>query len=851
MNITKRLDRAGVKSIVRQVRERSKSLFENLLNANIPVTWGYIVLLLLSVIGTTLWIRGQYRKEQRLLTAVHNNPDDFDSYNSLFDFVYPRTRHLRKTLTEISIEHPAVPEPLLMGAWLEYSIGQYNPSKVERAFDMAEAASQMTFKDPKSLGSLSKLYVYLGEPQKASEAAMQAVALAPDSPKPYYWVGQAEKLLGNYAAAESAFMTCASASLTDEFSPHICHSELITATRHLTISLESHQLRVESQATLNVSAEQAREMLLDGRLDRKSRELAWGTTTIWPYCMSCLSSSSDVAFEPHTFVVSSRNIEIPYPCLWQGNYRPGKNPVISLDMFPLAAYTTPTTVTLLAESASVYTASHPYETASGGTYVWRMDDRAGVGSSLKLSVAPSQSTHLYLFSTTNRAYNAILPLLEWASSSLLALFIFVRFRREYASVQNIASGRSLIYRLIHPASAFSWILDACLVGLSASTVLYPLWLLSASWPDVIYISGSPFYAYVLVLGLLLLRLALSSWHDVYHRDRDIIFLGAVVFSSYLVPRLVFTNYFPLHFIISFAVYYFVLVRNRHWLSRFDWLKVMEALSLSRPILVEQILHLNKLPALKEATHEQDLALATGKIQVAEYREVQQILGRIIQEKKDQMMRLKQSLGIGENDSPADVMFALGPGLSPLQNSLIAIGIGLVPYFLFLILSSISGDLWHAYEGGLTISDMYDFAFDLVSVAWGPIYLFFFGFFFHFIGGSYGVTKGFRLASLLILLNVLFSWLGWWDQIDAVEIWGDSVRILLTFVFTGAVMDWMTIQFSWRNMKLFYSSPAFASVVAVAGTVVTTVITALLTGTLSQLLSFTIRGTSSAFGLPVP
>lgn len=126
----------------------------------------------------------------------------------------------------------------------------------------------------------------------------------------------------------------------------------------------------------------------------------------------------------------------------------------------------------------------------------------------------------------------------------------------------------------------------------------------------------------------------------------------------------------------------------------------------------------------------------------------------------------------------------------------------------------------------------------------PIFLWFF---FHVIRGNYGVTKALIFSASLAGLNFLYQWMWYWDQLNVVEIWGITVRLLVTFVFTGLLMDWMTIGFSWRQIRLSYDSPAITTVISVVATALTTVITAAATGTLTQLISVAVQGTTAAFG----
>jgi hypothetical protein len=76
-----------------------------------------------------------------------------------------------------------------------------------------------------------------------------------------------------------------------------------------------------------------------------------------------------------------------------------------------------------------------------------------------------------------------------------------------------------------------------------------------------------------------------------------------------------------------------------------------------------------------------------------------------------------------------------------------------------------------------------------------------------------------------------------------------MRILVTFVFVGFIMDWITVGFAWRQVIRSYDSPAMTTILAVTGTAFTTIITGIITGTLSQLLNFAFQLASESLGLP--
>jgi hypothetical protein len=312
---------------------------------------------------------------------------------------------------------------------------------------------------------------------------------------------------------------------------------------------------------------------------------------------------------------------------------------------------------------------------------------------------------------------------------------------------------------------------------------------------------------------------------------------------YLVPRVSPTGYPTFFLAISFVAYYWLLINQPDWLTKLDKQRVKRLFARDRPILIEQIVSSDQVSRLESAIDTQDLALAKGQIKASEYQQAHQILSDIIQQKKNRQADLRQMFGIPETVLLTKTVFRLGPTATPFRNGLLATAFGLIPFGLFIFLATLSEGIWES----LNFYGLYRAAINILGVPWGPLYLFFFGFFFYVIRGDYGVIKGLFFSSVLSVLNVIIQWLWNWQYIDGVELWGDSIRILVTYVFTGLMMDWMTIQFSWRRIRLSYDSPAFTTVASVAGTALTTLITGIATGTLDRLLSVALQGVSIAFG----
>jgi hypothetical protein len=300
---------------------------------------------------------------------------------------------------------------------------------------------------------------------------------------------------------------------------------------------------------------------------------------------------------------------------------------------------------------------------------------------------------------------------------------------------------------------------------------------------------------------------------------------------------------PLSLMLNALVYYLLLMRNWPW-----------AQSLTRPLLhhwfpaqrhriIDQIEELEHHRAIDQARQAHLLALARGNAQADAYEQTQAILDRQSQQQQQKHQHMRAHLQIPQDEAPRSMLFRLGPAYTPLDTSLVALAFGMLPYVLFLVLSS--------FQDEVRLTTIQDFLFTTIGVPWGPIYLCFFGYFYRSIWGHVGVTKGLVFGGVLVALGWLYHWMWQMDQMDAIALWGLSMRILVTFVFTGLMMDWMTTRFSWRLVRRSYDSSAVTTVLAIIGTACTTVITGIVTGTLSQMLSFALQATSESLGVPMP
>ena len=217
------------------------------------------------------------------------------------------------------------------------------------------------------------------------------------------------------------------------------------------------------------------------------------------------------------------------------------------------------------------------------------------------------------------------------------------------------------------------------------------------------------------------------------------------------------------------------------------------------------------------------------------------MAQMTAEQQRNAQALRARLRLAPEDSPRTVLFRAGPAASPFGNGLYALAFGMIPFSGFLILAALQGDV--------RMTGLLDWLYSTIGVPWGLIYLFFFGYAFRLIAGDFGVLKGLALSAVLMVFRGLYAIFWQFMPPEPVEVWGDMLRILITFVFTGAMLDWATSGFSWPQIRRSYNSPAVTTIIAVTGTAGTTILTGLLTGTLSQLLTIAIQSGAAVFNLP--
>jgi tetratricopeptide (TPR) repeat protein len=826
----------------------ARNLWPRLLNANVPIARGYLGVCLLAILLFALGYSALNTEEQRLISAIRQDPTNSKPFDKLQQFHWDLgwLTHDKIVLQRLAAELPSNPWPWVDLARLDYVLTPGQAALSPEGLNAAERAVQLAAGDDRALLDLAALLSAADEPERAAQAAQKAVSIVPDSSEAHFRAGQALKQAGHLDAAEREFRAGASVGTgTDEEYSHLSYAELLTATRALTITLHADHLMVQTSAELDTASPENVAFLMHGNPPSMAQQLAWGQTEISPG--SHTSGYHALRFERPTTVegsiVSNQGQRIDYDDMWEYAYRVNDYPRLTISDLPLSAYSMPTTITVVAEGAEIISTTHPYKLIEGNMLSWQVAEAGDPGRDLGIAIRPNPFNRLKLALASSLVMIRLAYFILWALPTVWGILLFFRIRRSAQDVTSVgqASDTNIVYRAFRPNSPLSWLFDLALLASGLFTILYPPWL--SLFQNFNYGHFVSYYAFIIMLGLLLAWLALSNGHQSYQSQLNLVHLGALVFVCYLIPRLFYSVLGPVYLVVSAVAYYLLLTRNRNWLTKLNWQQLAGLFSDQRKHLVERIVSLDRLPRLENAAFVQDLALAKGQMQASEYEASRKILDQVIQQRKGELSQLRDELGIPDNESPKTILFRLGPAATPFKNSLIALGFGMIPFILFMVVAS--------YREEISLSNPRTLLSTTVGLPWGPIYLFFFGYFFRVLWGDYGVMKGLAFGGVLAALNALFQWMWLWNQMDGVELWGTTIRILITFVFTGAMMDWTTLQFSWGRIQVFYDSPVFTTIITVIGTAVTTVIAGLATGTMDRLLSVAVQGAAAAFGAPTP
>lgn len=782
----------------------------------------------------------QRREEARLVAAVRAMASK-EAYNALLNFYRTRNNYAsgRRTFARLADDYPDDATPLLMGQLLERNY-QYTRS-LPPDLSLAERAVTRNSGTGETFALLGQLFLMYGRTDLAREAIDKALAKAPEDAYTHYVVGQLHKQLGEAAPARAAYEHCVSgatapATETDRYG-RVCAAQLLPANRALTVTLQADRLTIDGHVRFLTPLISVSNSLRSGSAGATVQDFAWGDTLIgtrdgvffwqlpWPSRVA-----SDEAWFERSF---------SYNELLEGVRVDNRLPDLSVFDLPLSAYTSPTTVTIRGDPTLRINAL-PYTSVANDTTIWRLDQQLQVGQAFTFEAQGSFNTFL-LPLTTSPYWFGLSYVMLYSSSTIWGLVVLVHARRRE---RGDAPSRDEPWwrRMAAPAGPLPWLFESALIVLSAFTVMLPIYQLLVEGGRVAF--SAAFTAYLVVLGVLLGRLLVAGLSDDTGWLEVSIQIGAIIFVCYLVPRIAFqgTVFGPLFMIVGAVGYYSLIVGLYGWLRQLRWKQVGALYSPQRSALVSTIEARSRADELKAARRDLEQSLAKGVLKAPEYRESLALVEEMAHAQNQADTQLREQLGLTEQEDPRRLLFRLGPGATPLANALYALAFGALPYLCFLWLAAFQGDV--ALGGGVQ-----SLLFTTIGVAWGPIYLFFFGYSYRLIVGDFGVVKDLTLSGVLGATLVASAALWHRTPPDPVQVWGDLLRLLVTFVFTGALMDWAASGYSWPAIRRSYASPAFTTLAAVVGTTITTVITAVLTGTLSQLLTVAVQTGAAAFGAP--
>jgi hypothetical protein len=843
--------KAAIGGALRKLWAAVKRIWQRLLNLNVPWKRGYLIVGLIALLAFSWIVVDRLYREKCLLEAIHQDPDSAEAYQGLMLLYWlePWANRDKAVSQDLAAQYPDSPWPLIVLAsknleWPFLYIPEESIELMDRVVELAN--------DDESLYYPSVYFEIAREYEREAQVLQKRMAVAQEAERKeglaaavHFLGGQELKQAGNLDAAESEFAACAKLGGSSWWEENLCYIELVTATRKMTITLKTDHMVVQTLAEIDDPPEEVLSGL--SHEDISAGYLVWGRTQLGPGMQEIGRAS--IELEPSKLIATTEN-KIGYDELWLEayDYSPYEPLEFAIEDLPLASYITSTTITVIADGAKVVSATQSYATVHVDTFSWELSGSNAPGKPLGISIDPDDHVRRKLAFSTDSKMTVLPFALMYGVPTIWAIVALVIGRRaaRYSSERELEKG-NLIHRIFHLRSVFSWAFDLALLLLASQTVLYPVWLtvMEGTIPVIYYnVSLSIFDAYSGVLILLLLRLAVSRWRE-DQSQHLLIHPGAIAFACYLVPALYFSEIALVYFAIGAVVYYFVLVRGWRWTKELDWQKLKRLFSAERRLLVERIVSLDQLPILESTFHAQDVALAKGTLKATEYEASQRALEKIIERRKQMLNQLREEIGVPADKPLKALLFQLGPMFSPIKNGLIALGFGLLPFLAFMIAAAYQGEVepiinWSSHSLLTTM-----------GVPWGPMYLFFFGVFFRVLRGNYGVVKGLVFGGILALLRGLFEWIWMWDQTDGLALWGIAIRILVTFIFTGLMMDWMTVGFSLKRIRLSYNSPAFATVFTVAGGAVMTIVTGLVTGTMDRLLSIVLTGLSAAIGQEPP
>lgn len=845
--------RKALRKLMKRSAEKICQLGSFIMNAEISWQRGYlglIVLVGLMVLGV---LAHRLYQESELLGELQDNPNSFGYHRmitSIHSYWPPLwLRRAQFVHRRLAVEYPNNPWPFIELALLDRQLSLPTLEISPEYLRLLDEARKRAGDDEEAWVRIAQSYARVNLLDETAHAARQALAISPDSSAAQYWLGVALGDSGDFEGAERAFRACAVPPVGSPVDSRWCYSQLLPATRMLTVTLQRGHMTLDGRVHLEGYSEEMATFLSKGyryTVDPETPSviacrLVWAGTNVEGsrFAELCSNSETELALGPITGTIASRGLEIDYDALWYGERSTEGRYSFTISDFPLQAYSTTTTVTVVADATQLISSTLPYTMIEGNAYSWQLSEVGDPGQLLNVAVQPDLFNRLKMAYATNPTLTESAWTVLYALPAILAVPLCVALRKAETQLEHIevANCTNTLFRIFHPKNTSSWFFDVALLPSAAATVLFPFWqIIDRGRLDATHFQVD---AFVAMLGILILRLLASPWYQGRWGGISL-HLGAIIFACYLMTRFIRGDLPPFTLPVSFAVYYVILMRNAGWVSQLDWSKLKRLFSQDRKALVDEILSLSQVSRLAERKSAQEIALAKGTLKAEDYAAAQETLSEIIKRKRKRLSELEAQLKPPDHISLQSLLFRLGPAATSAGNSFVALGFGAIPFMLFLVLA--------VGQGEISLSHPFYFLRSTIGVQWGPIYLWFFGYFYRAISGNYGVVKGVIFGGLLAILSGLFNYVWSWGDLSGVELWGIAIRVLITFVFTGLMMDWMTIGYSWKRVRLSYDSPAFVTLITVAGSAVTTVITGLLTGTMSELLSVAVIEAARSFGM---
>ena len=416
----------------RRKRISLQGMWARVLNTPISVRRGYTVLAALALVVFVAWMGTLRWKEQNLITAVRQHAADAQSTADLLDFYYDKNwlRRGQATFAQLAADFPSSPWPLIRQASIAFYETSWSGAAID--FHSTDQALALAQKDSDASTQLARLYFWYNNPSRAIQAAEQAIRIKQDAWAAYFWLGQARKQLGDLAGARSVFDSCATSQ--SPFYQDICFAELLPASRELTVTLKPDELAVDTRVLLDPAEARISKYLRSYDPATQAQDMAWGFGQL-------AARPQDSFFylgSTHTYLgipepsplfrqgeVTTRAQRLPYHYLWNTDDPSVVARPLTVNMLPLAAYTSPTTITVVLEDTQVISSTAPFAAVNGNTIFWRIDRTGLTGQPLRLRVLPPEFQRLKLLVATNSYVTRFTFLVLYMVPAIWAAALFV------------------------------------------------------------------------------------------------------------------------------------------------------------------------------------------------------------------------------------------------------------------------------------------------------------------------------------------------------------------------------------------------------------------------------------------